>query len=160
MPYASVAELPPGVKNALPSAAQSVFRRAFNAAEKSHPGYSEERLFRIAWGAVKNAGYKKVGEKWVKESLAVLLTLKSVSWANNVSYYCAEILKETLYKVGFDGLLDESLELHPPFIVTGVIEEAEYCTLQVIAMNEQLKQVQAESAEKVRTNLILVDPGE
>jgi len=66
MPYAKNSELPSSVKDALPSEAQSVFRRAFNQSFKD--GKSEESAFRIAWSAVKN-GYKKENDKWVKKAL-------------------------------------------------------------------------------------------
>ena len=64
MPYSKNAELPENVK-VLPSAAQTIFRKAFNEAEKQ---YEEERSFNVAWAAVKKAGYKKEGDEWVKES--------------------------------------------------------------------------------------------
>lgn len=69
MPYARNSELPLGVRNALPDAAQTIFRNAFNSQQKG--GLSEERSFASAWGAVRNAGYHK-GEdgKWRKMSKA------------------------------------------------------------------------------------------
>ena len=68
MPYANNEALPDAIKTALPSAAQSIFRTAFNSAEKQFPG-DEERANKIAWGAVKNAGYEKQTDgKWVKVS--------------------------------------------------------------------------------------------
>lgn len=69
MPYASNKELPDAVKSALPVAAQSIFRSAFNSADAD--GANEEKANKIAWGAVKNAGYSKPagGEgKWVKKA--------------------------------------------------------------------------------------------
>lgn len=66
MPYSNNSELPESVKDSLPSAAQTIFRKAFNSAEKEN---SEESAFKIAWSAVKKAGYKKKGDEWVKESL-------------------------------------------------------------------------------------------
>jgi len=65
MPYAKNSELPDSVKNVLPAKAQEIFRKAFNAANAKY--HDEERAFKIAWGAVKNAGYKKKNDKWVKE---------------------------------------------------------------------------------------------
>lgn len=65
MPYARNADLPDAVKNALPAEAQSIFRHAFNSAVAK--GLSEERAFKVGWGAVKNAGYKKTdGGKYQK----------------------------------------------------------------------------------------------
>lgn len=67
MPYARNSELPPGVKDALPDAAQSIYRNAYNSQAKR--GLSEERCHSSAWGAVQNAGYHKGGDgKWVKKS--------------------------------------------------------------------------------------------
>jgi cation transport regulator len=66
MPYSKNDELPDNVKGVLPSAAQTVFRKAFNSAEKEYD--SEETAIKVAWAAVKKAGYKKKGDEWVKES--------------------------------------------------------------------------------------------
>lgn len=66
MPYESNAELPKGIRSVLPSAAQTLFRKAFNSADKRYP---EARAMRIAWAAVKNAGYRKGSDgKWVKQA--------------------------------------------------------------------------------------------
>jgi cation transport regulator len=65
MPYSKNSELPDSVK-VLPAAAQSIFRKAFNSAEKQYD--DEERAFKVAWAAVKKAGYKKEDGEWVKES--------------------------------------------------------------------------------------------
>jgi cation transport regulator len=67
MPYSSNAELPEGVRNALPPRAQRVFREAFNGAMKR--GLSEKRAFQSAWGAIKNAGWHRNADgKWVKKA--------------------------------------------------------------------------------------------
>lgn len=69
MPYARNSELPEAVRSALPAAAQTVFRNAFNSQSKR--GLSEERSFASAWGAVRNAGYSKDDDgKWRKMSKA------------------------------------------------------------------------------------------
>lgn len=67
MPYSAIADLPDAVREALPPRAQKVFREAFNSAADA--GLSEERAFASAWGAVRNAGWKKSpdGGKWVKK---------------------------------------------------------------------------------------------
>lgn len=62
MPYGSTSELPAAAKK-LPSAAQNIFKSAFNAAYKQYKG-DEEKAFAVAWAAVKNK-YKKEGDKWV-----------------------------------------------------------------------------------------------
>lgn len=65
MPYASNAELPPAVRNALPAAAQSVFRNVVNSQEER--GLSTERAFASAWSALKTQGWVKGdGDKWHK----------------------------------------------------------------------------------------------
>ncbi len=66
MPYARNDELPPSVKDHLPSHAQDIFRAAFNTAHDEHKGdpRQEEAAFRIAWAAVKKK-YHNVGDAWV-----------------------------------------------------------------------------------------------
>lgn len=56
MPYSGLDSLPPAVKK-LPEKAQKIWLNAFNSAYKQHDG-DEEKAFKIAWGAVKNAGYE------------------------------------------------------------------------------------------------------
>lgn len=65
--YDTNEELPKSVRDALPSAAQSVFRNVFNSQVKA--GKSEEIAFKSAWGALKNQGWRKEGDKWVKKSI-------------------------------------------------------------------------------------------
>ena len=69
MPYDRNSELPKSVK-VLPEHAQTIFRKAFN---NSIGKYGEERAFKIAWAAVKNAGYRKQGDKWVKATNLVYI---------------------------------------------------------------------------------------
>lgn len=65
MPYASNADLPDAVKNALPAAAQSVFRNVVNSQEER--GLSTERAFASAWSALKTQGWVKQDDgKWKK----------------------------------------------------------------------------------------------
>lgn len=65
MPYASNAELPLAVRNALPAAAQSVFRTVVNSQEER--GLSTERAFASAWSALKTQGWQKGPEdRWHK----------------------------------------------------------------------------------------------
>jgi cation transport regulator len=60
-PYSSNSELPKSVRNVLPAKAQTIFRKAFNSASQ----YPEARRMKIAWAAVKNAGYHKGADgKW------------------------------------------------------------------------------------------------
>ena len=68
MPYASLADLPASVKDALPKHGQEIFRAAFNSA---YDGTCKDREDRdacanaIAWSAVKTK-YKKSDDKWVE----------------------------------------------------------------------------------------------
>jgi cation transport regulator ChaB len=67
MPYATNADLPDAVKEALPQAqARGIWRNTFNSQQKR--GLSEQRCFQSAWAAVKNAGFEKDEEtgKWHK----------------------------------------------------------------------------------------------
>ena len=67
MPYEKNA--PPDRIKGLPEHAQDIWVEAFNSAHKEYPD-DEERCNKIAWGAVKNAGYKQDAEgKWIKEEL-------------------------------------------------------------------------------------------
>ena len=64
-PYNSVSDLNDSVKKALPVAAQHIFMHAFNSSYNKDK--DEKKAFRIAWGAVKNAGYsRKANGKWRK----------------------------------------------------------------------------------------------
>ncbi len=63
MPYGDVSELPPNIQRALPPHAQRIFMETFNASY--HHG--EVSAFRIAWAAVKRAGYHKdASGRWVR----------------------------------------------------------------------------------------------
>jgi cation transport regulator len=76
MPYKSNDELPEAIKSNLPASAQSIWRESFNGAEKQYPG-DEERSAKIAWGAVKNAGWEKDGDKWIKHTYSELYNLEN-----------------------------------------------------------------------------------
>ena len=73
MAYRKNSTLPKGVRGALPPGAQTVYRKAFNNAEKQYKdpakrtrgGDLAEVCSRVAWSAVKRE-YRKEGEKWVK----------------------------------------------------------------------------------------------
>jgi cation transport regulator len=72
MPYARNSELPRSIREHLPPAAQTLYRKAFNSAwdhyarkEKRRRGATrEETAHRVAWSAVKVA-YEKRGDRWV-----------------------------------------------------------------------------------------------
>ena len=63
VPYADNSSLPEPVRGTLPEHAQSIYRESFNSARSE---YGETRAHKIAWGAVKNAGYRKREGKWDK----------------------------------------------------------------------------------------------
>lgn len=66
MPYSTNDELPSNLKKILPSEAQTVYRTAFD--EKFSETKDEGKSATYAWGAVKNAGFKKGKDgKWHKE---------------------------------------------------------------------------------------------
>lgn len=75
MPYTSINELPDSVKDNLPTHAQEIYKEAFNNAYQEYAEPSERRgdadreetAHRVAWSAVKKAGYQKGDEgKWHK----------------------------------------------------------------------------------------------
>jgi len=61
-PWERNEDLPENVK-VLPQGGQTVWRKAFNSAYKE---YGEDVAIKIAWSAVKKAGYKKENNNWVK----------------------------------------------------------------------------------------------
>ncbi len=67
MPYASNEDLPPRISGHLPGHAQDIFREAFNHAwvQYADDPRREEIAFRVAWAAVKKAGYRKADGAWV-----------------------------------------------------------------------------------------------
>lgn len=65
MPYTANADLPDSVKDNLPEHAQTIFRKAFNAAHKEYG--NEEQAFKVAWAAVKHEYKKNADGKWVKK---------------------------------------------------------------------------------------------
>lgn len=75
MPYKTINELPESVRNVLPEHAQDIYKEAFNSAydeydtpeERRGDADREETAHRVAWSAVKKAGYEKGQDsKWHK----------------------------------------------------------------------------------------------
>lgn len=66
MPYPTIADLPPALRNRLPVHAQEIYRGAFNNAWQSYGTRAdrEEIAHRVAWAAVK-LRYRKAGAHWV-----------------------------------------------------------------------------------------------
>jgi cation transport regulator len=71
MPYRSIADLPPTIREYLPPHAQEIFLEAFNHAWEEYASPSkrssgsslEETAMRVAWAAVKRR-YVKDGNRW------------------------------------------------------------------------------------------------
>jgi cation transport regulator ChaB len=119
MPYSSNKELPKSVISSLPESAQSIFRSVFNSSSKKN---NEETSFKIAWGAVKKAGYKKNDSgKWVKESL-----MDSANWIREHCTYCAEDLFSVAQALlSVEDQLDYQLKYELEYILQQyVIEKA------------------------------------
>lgn len=75
MPYESINELPESVGHVLPKHAQEIYKEAFNSAfmqydtpsERRGDADREETAHKVAWSAVKKAGYAKGDDdKWHK----------------------------------------------------------------------------------------------
>lgn len=66
MPYKTIAQLPKGVKDNLTKHAKRIYKEAYNSAWEQYD-HDEERAHRVAWSAVKKAGYQKdAGGDWKK----------------------------------------------------------------------------------------------
>mmetsp|Transcript_5087 Transcript_5087/g.19072 ORF Transcript_5087/g.19072 Transcript_5087/m.19072 type:complete len:103 (-) Transcript_5087:216-524(-) len=71
MPYKSLSDLPDSVQHVLPHHAQEIFMKAFNAAYVEYKDPKKRRgkeshdqvAFKVAWSAVKKAGYHKERDK-------------------------------------------------------------------------------------------------
>ena len=74
MPYDSNDKLPDGVKDALPADAQTIYRKAFNSAFDG----DDSAAAKIAWAAVKSAGFKKGDDgNWQKSQSQLDLFAKT-----------------------------------------------------------------------------------
>lgn len=69
MPYEYISDLPKGVRDNLPVHAQEINLAAFNSALEQYDG-DEDTARRVAWSAVKKAGYEKdeASGDWKKQS--------------------------------------------------------------------------------------------
>ena len=73
MPYARNADLPRSVRDHLPKAAQTIYRKTFNSAWNQYRSRAkrrgsasrEETAHRVAWAAVK-ASFIKEENRWVR----------------------------------------------------------------------------------------------
>ncbi|AGA90176.1 putative cation transport regulator [Thioflavicoccus mobilis 8321] len=74
MPYDRDEDLPESVRDNLPKAAQTIYRKAFNsaweeysdAADRRGDASREEAAHRVAWSAVKGS-YEKIDGEWRKK---------------------------------------------------------------------------------------------
>ena len=73
MPYKTINDLPQSVKHVLPKHAQEIYKEAFNSAYEEYKDPEDRRgdadreevAHKVAWSAVKKAGYQKgVDDKW------------------------------------------------------------------------------------------------
>ncbi len=66
MPYWTNDDLPPSVRDRLPSHAQDIYRAAFNIAFEEYTAdpYQEETAHQVAWAAVKRE-YVSVRGRWM-----------------------------------------------------------------------------------------------
>lgn len=76
MPYKAINELPESVRNVLPQHAQDIYKEAFNSAYKQYDNPKDRRgnedreevAHKVAWSAVKKAGYTKGDDnKWNRD---------------------------------------------------------------------------------------------
>lgn len=76
MPYRTKQDLPAQVIDNLPAHAEEIYKEAFNSAwqqyadphKRTKGGDQEEVAHKVAWSAVKKAGYaKNENGEWVKE---------------------------------------------------------------------------------------------
>lgn len=86
MPYSTLAELPKNVKT-LPTKAQRIWRAAFNSAVSRYN--DEERAFKIAWGAVSNAGYTRK-MVWVEPEEEITLEMLDEAIEKSITEFEAE----------------------------------------------------------------------
>lgn len=125
MPYARNSELPPGVKDALPDAAQSIYRNAYNSQAKR--GLPEERCHASAWAAVQNAGYHKTKDgKWVKKAQPTKPSDDDVTMIVKIS----EIKPDKQEAFGWASVIEENgvpvIDLQDHVIESSTLEDAAY----------------------------------
>jgi len=80
MPYKSIAELPPPVKDNLPTHAEEIYLAAYNSAWEQHGKEKDAEITcnSIAWAAVKKVYEKNADGKWVaKEAKEVTMVTKT-----------------------------------------------------------------------------------
>jgi len=92
MPYEKNSELPKSIREALPKAAQSVFRSVVNS--QLQRGLSEEKAFASAWTAVKQ-GWEKINDKWVKKmDVSIEAEIKKLDEDQKLVFGWASIIED------------------------------------------------------------------
>lgn len=116
MPFAKNSELPKGVRDNLPEAAQNIWRGAFNGSFNSTCKGDDSCASKIAWSAVEKK-YKKENGKWVAradlvENFSLIITKAAYDKPSGEMRFSA-----TASDTGFDSYEQRmSLELFRDFI--------------------------------------------
>lgn len=132
MPFSNNSALPDNVTNVLPEKAQTIFRRAFNSADREN---SETSSIKIAWSAVKKSGFKKGTDgKWARESIFVKFQPVNNNWHNRTTFYEARINKD-LIELSLDI---DKIEVEHPMIMYSIRESEFYYHLRVMVMDEYM----------------------
>lgn len=104
MPYKTIKDLPAQIKQ-LPISAKKIFLKAFNKASQS---LSEEKSFKIAWGAVKRI-YTKKNNVWVKKTSIKFKKMIGRSGFFGKNYYFDAVISSD--SLAEDGLIASPLML-------------------------------------------------
>jgi len=130
MPYKSISELPPPVKDNLPTHAEEIYMAAYNSAWEQHgkENNAEITCNSIAWAAVKRAYKKNADGKWVaKESKEATMNLSDENKKNLLQSALV-----TEYKIKPESSIPKNLVIDEVFSdkviydVDGQLYEARY----------------------------------
>lgn len=150
--YGSVSELPASVRDPLPAAAQRQFMGVVNSALDG--GSSEASAFKQAWGALKNAGWRKGdGDKWVKKDY--VYPAEPAAYAREIEaldfdeVLAEEEAREAGYRVN-DAVHSKWSALQQSFH-TIACDESVAAVDKVAAMQESLRQFIASLAAESET---------
>ena len=115
MPYKSISELPPPVKDNLPTHAEEIYMAAYNSAWEQHgkEPNAEITCNKIAWDAVKRAYKKNAEGQWVaKESKEATMVTK-LSDKNKSNLLQSALMSE--YKIGQSAPIPKNLTIDEVF---------------------------------------------
>ncbi len=105
--------MPKSMLKNLPKKAADIWEAAYQEAQKD--GHNEERAAKIAWGAVKRAGFRRSKDgKWAKMDLAQFYITKAVKGRDGVMRWAATISEFSLDRQGD--------EMTPGFIKAAVAQ--------------------------------------